>query len=419
MHAIYTIETETSMGKERQPKKKEWLKFRHRVVRNIAYVLLTPYVRLRYGMKVEHFREQEKRPYLILLNHQTPFDQFFVGMAFRGPVYYLATEDIFSNGIISKIIQYLVAPIPIRKQTTDVKAIMTCLRVAKEGGTICIAPEGNRTYSGRTEYMSPSIAPFARKLGMPIVLFRIEGGYGAEPRWSDVVRKGKMRAYVSRVVGPEEYASLSDDELFSIIEKELYVNEATCDGEFHHKRCAEYLERAVYICPFCGLSTFESHGDRIACKRCDREIRYLPTKELAGVGFDFPYRFVAEWYDAQVDFINRLNVFEYDREPMYRERAELYEVIACQEKKLLAEDAEINLFGTRVELTVGGETRSYPFEEISAAVVLGRNKLNLYHDGKIYQLKGGKRFNALKYVHIYHRHKNITKGDGNGKFLGL
>ena len=72
-----------------------WLKFRHKVVRNILYPTLGTYCRWRYHIKVEKFRGQEKRPYLILLNHQTPFDQFFVGMAVRGPIYYLATEDLF------------------------------------------------------------------------------------------------------------------------------------------------------------------------------------------------------------------------------------------------------------------------------------------------------------------------------------
>ena len=170
-------------------KKAKWLKFRHRVVRNLAYPVLYPYARIRYGVEITKFKEQEKRPYLIVLNHQTPFDQFFVGMAFKGPIYYVATEDIFSLGWISNLIRYIVAPIPIRKQTTDVKAVMTCLRVAKEGGTIALAPEGNRTYSGKTEYMNPAIAPLAKKLGLPIAIFRIEGGYGAEPRWSDVIRK--------------------------------------------------------------------------------------------------------------------------------------------------------------------------------------------------------------------------------------
>ena len=400
-------------------KKKKWIKPRHSVVRSILSVTLAPYSALRYNIKVERFKEQEKRPYLILLNHQTAFDQFFVGMAFNRPVYYLASEDIFSNGWVSSLIKYLVEPIPIRKQTTDVKAIMTCIRVAKEGGTIAIAPEGNRTYSGKTEYMSPSIAMLSRKLGMPIALFRIEGGYGVHPRWSDVVRKGKMRGYVSRVIYPEEYKALSDDELFAIIKDGLYVNEAVADAEFHHSKLAEYLERAIYVCPFCGLSSFESHGDELTCLKCKRTVRYLPTKEIEGIGFEHPFRFVSEWYDAQAEFVNDLDVLEYDAAPMYDESADLYEVIPFDRKNLLCKDVKISLYGNRIELVAGEETTVCHFDDTSAVTVLGRNKMNIYYGDKLYQLKGGKRFNALKYVHIYHRYKNIVKGEAAEKFLGI
>ena len=399
--------------------KKKWLRFRHKVVRSILSVTLAPYSRIRYNIKVDRFKEQEDRPYLILLNHQTAFDQFFVGMAFNRPVYYLASEDIFSNGWVSSLIKYLVAPIPIRKQTTDVKAIMACIRVAKEGGTIAIAPEGNRTYSGKTEYMSSSIAPLARKLGMPIALFRIEGGYGVHPRWSDVVRKGKMRGYVSRVIYPEEYKSLTDDELFEIIKDGLYVNEAVADAEFHHKKLAEYLERAIYVCPFCGLSSFESHGDRITCLKCNREVRYLPTKELEGVGFEHPFRFVSDWYDAQSEFVSELDVLEYESDPMYEEIVDLYEVIPYDRKNLLHKNVRLSLYGNRMELFSDEGDMVCRFDETSAVTVLGRNKLNVYYGDKLYQLKGGKRFNALKYVHIYHRYKNIMAGEKYGKFLGL
>ena len=399
--------------------KKKWLRFRHKVVRSFLSVTLAPYSRIRYNIKVDSFKEQEDRPYLILLNHQTAFDQFFVGMAFNRPVYYLASEDIFSNGWVSSLIKYLVAPIPIRKQTTDVKAIMACIRVAKEGGTIAIAPEGNRTYSGKTEYMSSSIAPLARKLGMPIALFRIEGGYGVHPRWSDVVRKGKMRGYVSRVIYLEEYKTLTDDELFEIIKDGLYVNEAVADAEFHHKKLAEYLERAIYVCPFCGLSSFESHGDRITCLKCNREVRYLPTKELEGVGFEHPFRFVSDWYDAQSDFVSALDVLEYESAPMYEESVDLYEVIPYDRKNLLHKNVRLSLYGNRMELLSDDGAMVCRFDETSAVTVLGRNKLNVYFGDKLYQLKGGKRFNALKYVHIYHRYKNIMAGEKYGKFLGL
>ena len=106
-------------------KRKKWIKPRHTVFRNLLSVFLSPYSSAKYGIKVEKFKNQEKRPYLILFNHQTAFDQFFVGAAFKDPIYYMATEDIFSNGWVSSLIKYLVEPIPIKKQTTDLKAIMT------------------------------------------------------------------------------------------------------------------------------------------------------------------------------------------------------------------------------------------------------------------------------------------------------
>ena len=401
-------------------KRKKWIKPRHRVVRNILSVFLIPYCSLKYGIKVEKFKNPEKSPYLILFNHQTGFDQFFVGAAFKDPIYYMATEDIFSNGWVSSLIKYLVEPIPIKKQTTDLKAIMTCIRVAKEGGSIAIAPEGNRTYSGKTVYMSPSIAPLAKKLGMPIALFRIEGGYGVQPRWSDVVRKGKMKAYVSRVITPDEYKEMSDDELFDVIKSELDINEAVADGKFTHKKLAERLERSMYFCPDCGFSTFDSKNDLITCKKCEKGIRYLPTKELSGVGFDFPYNFVLDWYEAQEKYINSIELDKRSDELFYDERiCEFREVIPYKEKKLISSDVRIKLYGNRVELENNNGTTAFMFDESSTITVLGKNKLNIYIGDKIYQIKGNKSFNALKYVHFYNRYKNIVKGEKYVQFLGL
>ena len=399
---------------------KKWIKFRHRIVRNILYILLYPYSRIKYGIIIKKFKEQKKTPYLVLLNHQTPFDQFFVGMAFKGAVYYLATEDIFSMGWVSSAIRYLVAPIPIKKQTSDVKAVKQCIRVAREGGTICIAPEGNRTYSGRTEYMNDSIASLAKMLKLPIALFRIEGGYGAEPRWSDVVRKGKMKAYVSRVIEPEEYKDMSNEELFKIIEDGLYVDEAVADQEFHHKKRAEYLERAMYVCPFCGLSKWESRNEFCECKNCGAKIEYTATKEIKGIGCDFPFRFAADWYDYQKEFINKLDVNKYVDAPVYHDEADVFEVIINKKKMPFKSDATISLYGDKVIFNEGkADQLKLLFCDVSAVSVLGRNKANIYFGDKVYQLKGDKRFNALKYVHIYYRHKNIARGEEHEQFLGL
>jgi len=335
-------------------------------------------------------------------------------------VYYMATEDIFSLGWVSSLLRYFLAPIPIKKQTTDLAAVRSCMRVSREGGTIAIAPEGNRTYNGKTVHINPAIVSLVRMLRLPVALFRIEGGYGVQPRWSDVVRRGRMRARVSRVIEPEEYAKLSNDELYGMILRELNVDEAGVNGEFHHKKRAEYLERAIYVCPECGLSEFESSNDLIRCKRCGLQARYMPTTELQGENGSFPFRFVADWYDYQCAFVNRLDTAQYFDVPMYTDAARISEVIVNRRKQVLDKNARMELFGNRIVVRgdACGEIVLH-FDDVSTATVLGKNKLNVYCGEKVYQFKGSKRFNALKYMNIYHRYRNAFREDGGGEFLGL
>ena len=395
--------------------KTTWSKGRHRIIFNLLRPFLHIYIIFRYGLKAERFKEEGKRPYLILMNHQTGFDQFFVAMIFRQPIYYVATEDIFSLGKVSDLIRWLVAPIPIRKQTMDLQAVKNCIKVAREGGSICIAPEGNRTFHGRTVHMNPSIASMAKKLGMPVAILRLEGGYGIQPRWSDVVRRGTMRCYISKVIEPEEIAGMTGTELFQVIQDALYVDEGCRSGEFRHKKNAEFLERAMYMCPWCGLTTFESHNDKIRCTKCSREIRHLPTKELEGVGFDFPHRFVAEWYDWQCEEASRLDLTALTEAPVWEETARVSLVHLYKYKELLKKDATVRLYGDRITI----DDREFPFSQTDAVVVLGKNKVNIYAGKEIFQLKGSKRFNAVKYVNFFHRYKNIMAGVDNGKFLGI
>ncbi len=395
--------------------KKKWMKFRHKVVRNLAFLVLYPYSRIKYGIKVEKFKEQGKRPYLILFNHQTAFDQFFVGMAFKGPVYYVASEDLFSMGWVSRLIKYVVAPIPIRKQTTDASAVMNCIRLAREGGTIALAPEGNRTYDGKPVYINPAIAPLAKKLKLPIALYRIEGGYGVHPRWSDVVRKGKMRGYVYKVIEPDEYKDMSNEVLYSVIKEGLDVNEVKVDGQYYHKKSAEFLERLVYVCPYCDLSTFVSNGNIIKCQKCGREIEYLENKKLDGIGFKFPFKFVGDWYDYQCDFINNLDISQYNDSPIYTDEITFLKVNVYKNKEILEKNIMLSLYGNKI--TVGDMV--FNFDDINAITILGKNKLNIYTDEALYQIKGDKRFNGLKYMNFYFRYKNSNSEDKNGEFLGL
>ena len=407
------------MKQQTKKKRKKWIRRRHWIVRNLAFAVLYPFIRFKYHAHIRKFKEGKERPYLVLMNHQTAYDQFFVGVSIPRSVYYVASEDLFSLGFLSKLLVWAVNPIPIKKQMTDVSAVMTCARVAKEGGTIAIAPEGNRTYAGKTGYIKPSIVGLIRFLKLPVAFFRIEGGFGAHPRWSDKIRRGRMDAGVSRVIEKDEYDKLTDDALFALIEQELMVNEGVADAAFHSKKSAEYLERAMYVCPECGFSTFESHKDTFRCKKCGLTAKYLPTKEIEGVGKSFPFRFLTEWYAYQEDFVNAYDAVKEKDTLLYEDEVALFSVMLYQGKKRLKKKTALRLYGGRAEIGEGEGVLCLPFDTLEGVTVLGKNKLNIYHEGKVYQCKGDKRFCALKYVNMYHRYRNIAGGGENGKFLGL
>ena len=394
---------------------KKWLKRRHKIVVPFLRECFRPIALWMYHIKIEKFKQENGRQYLVLANHQTGFDQFFPSFAFKQHLYYVASEDIFSMGWLSKVIEWIAAPIPIKKQVTDIKAVMNCMRVAKEGGSIAIFPEGNRTFSGENVYINPAIGGLAKKLGLPIAFFKIEGGYGIQPRWSDVRRKGKMRAYVSSVLEPEEYKSWANEQMYQYICKQLYQNEANAEHSFFHKRSAEYIERVLYVCPQCGITHFESSGETFRCTCCGKTAKYLPTTEISG---EFPFRFLLDWYHYQENYINNLDTLTLTEQPIIEDTCSVYRVALYTKKQLLAENVKLALYGDRIELS-GGMKEVFPFDKVETVTILGKNKLDIYYADMVYQIQGDKRFNALKYLNLYHRFKNLTAEDKTGTFLGL
>ena len=402
-------------------KRKPWVRPRHKVISVLARPIVALIAALKYHAKIDRFSQEDGRNWLVLSNHQTDFDQFFISLAFHRPVYYVALEDLFSNGLISRLLEWAVAPIPILKGSADAKAVMTCFRVAREGGNVGLFPEGNRTYSGKTCYIKPSVAALAKKLGLPIAIFRIEGGYGIKPRWADNCRKGRMTAGVRRIIEPEEYKDLSKEELYDLICRELAVDESQSDADYASKRAAEHLERVLYVCPECGLSEFESAGDTVSCRRCRRPYRYRPNLKFLPPDGAKPFRAVTDWYDYQESFIRQLDLSPYTAVPLYTDTADVLEVIVLHHRQPLLKNAQIRLFADRLELNGGSEQMTLAYDDISAMTCVVGHKLNIFCGSHIYQFKGDPHFNALKYCNIYY-HAKFTKEtheDGEFQFLGL
>ena len=168
----------------------------------------------------------------------------------------------------------------------------------------------------------------------------------------------------------------------------------------------------LYVCPKCALSEFESKNDIVTCKKCGLTAKYLPNKQFEN---NFPFSNVLEWYDYQCNFVNGIDINQQCDTPLFTDTADIYSVILYKNKNLICKDAQIQLYYDKI--TFNGIT-AY-FKDNVSVTVLGRNKLNIYVNNDVYQFKGQKGFNAVKYVNFYNHYKNISEGNENGKFLGL
>ena len=393
--AQISLEEKTLDKDSTKKKQKHWVKKRHAAVFAFLRFAMAPFLWLRY-----HYRAEKapirKGPCIVLSNHQATMDPFFISKAFPFQLYFYASDDLF-NLKVSPLIRYLAAPIPKSKSVADLKAVMISLRVLREGGAIGITPEGNRTLSGRQWEMGDSVAKLVKTAKVPLVLFNLCGGYGTDPRWGVKIRRGtKFVGRVRRILTPEEYAGMSDEELFGIIKNELDVDDTLSGERYKSRRRAEYIERALYMCPVCGsIGTIHSHGTGFCCTSCKTEAEYTEDLKISPpVG---GYSRIYEWYEwERQEIVRRILGGEKisDGDILFRESVKL-------QKKIKLPGNTVTLDKDSLMTSGGGTETRYPLAEIDAITAVGKKKFNFYYKGKILQVKGGKRFCAIKYVHAF------------------
>ena len=361
----------------------------------------------KYGYKAENYKLDRKQNYLIICNHSCSLDPFMLGKSFFRPIYFVASDDLLKNGFISKIMKHTVAPIPIRKGTMDISSIRNCISIAKEGGTIGIFPEGNRTYSGEISYLGINLVKFIRKLDLPLIIYHIDGGYGLDPRWGKKSRRGKgSRGYVQRLLSKEELCSLKDEELLKIINTNL-SQEISPSLRFKSKEKAEYLERVLFVCPKChALETLISEKNAIRCKCCSLEATYEEDLSFSSNDPSFKFKKVSEWMNYQKEYLKDLAIEE-NKVLLGDEKVTL---ISCLEGK----EKEVELVGklqmnSKSFIIKGEKEIQFFFKDIKQVENQGKHKLLFYIGKDYYEFKGGERFSSYKYYLMFNRINNTIE----------
>lgn len=394
----------------------KWIKTRHKIVFGLLRPAFKIFFRFKYRAKVKTIKAP-KDGSIILCNHVTTLDPFLVALKFRGPVYYMASKDLFQHRFTGKLISYLVNPIPKEKSNkNDLSAIKACVKVSKENGTICIFPEGNRTFSGKLGNVDYSIVKLVKMLKKPLIICNIIGGYASDPRWADNSRKGKPDVVIKKTYTYDEYKDVDNDELYNIIVNSLSVDNFGSNVLYKGKKFAQSLERVFYICPVCNkMHTISTKDDIIKCSTCNLEVKLNKDMTFSADNENFKFKYIYEWYDYQIDYIKNK---EYnDDDIIYEDEIEMYEPMLHKKKELIGK-GKMSLYKDYFKFTLEDKTIEFKFDDIAFITCVGKKKLNFYYDNKTYQVFKDEKTNLIKYMHLFYIIKNRKEGVEDG-FIGI
>lgn len=386
-------------------KKKAGVKLRHRAVFALLKGLTSIWLRIVYGFRAEKYGRLPS-PSFIVSNHVTDCDMIMVPQSFSGipHMYFVSSEHAFRAGFASRLLMYFFDPIARFKGTTAASTVLEMMRRVRSGASVAMFPEGCRSFSGVTGTIMPSTGTLARKMGVPLVTYKIEGGYLTAPRWSDELRKGKMTGRVVGVYQPEELKKLTDAEVQALIERDLYENafdrqrSASPMIKYRSRATAAGIERAAVVCPKCeGIGTVYGDGNHVKCS-CGL------SAELDEYGFfhgDIPFETMAEWFAWQADRIDALPECETETE-LCRDANLSMSVIDRDHNKTVVAEGDLVLTTERISV---GERSVLLADIITFDTYRHGYLLFTTRDGDYCEIRGNGDYEGYKYYLLIKRCK--------------
>lgn len=369
---------------------------RHQWVWRLLYWPLNLFISHKFRMTHEDLHVEGS--VLLIPNHVNAWDPLLVATSLKDKqLYYVASEHLFRLGFVSRLLAWLVAPIPRRKASTGTDTVKACLRHLRDGHSVCLFAEGEQCWDGRSKHILPATGKMVKASGATLVTYRLEGAYLSKPRWAKSVRRGRVHGHPVNVYPPELLKTMSAAEVNAAIERDIFEDawerQRAWQQDYRGKKLAEGLERAMYLCPRCRrLGTLHTGGDRIFCS-CGLALRYTP-KGFLDPGE--PFRTIADWEDWQRDALRRRDFVRTGDELFSDGELTLTEITDGHREELIARGT-LRQFADRLCF---GEL-VFPLSEIrSMAPVQAYLLLFSFHD-RYFQIRSDQGANLRKYLEIW------------------
>ena len=341
-------------------------------------------------------------PFIVLSNHTTGWDQYILAIASRKYVYFVGSEHTLRLGLVSKLLKRYFPPVERLKGGVDASTIAGMIQKLKQGKNICLFPEGERTFTGVTAQLHPTTGKLIKMLNVPIITYRLTGGYLTDPRWGKGIRKGKMRGEVINVYTAEQLRKLSAPEitnhLIQDLHEDAFARQQDNPVAFRARKLACHMPEAFYVCPACGkIDTIQAKGNLLFCA-CGLAMEYTPYGRLVGQKLAFTN--TQQWDEMQNTLINAHLRKCTPGQPIYTDDDQILREILPTHNVVQLGTGNIALYHNR--LCICG--MEFPIEKIVQMAMYHAHKMELITfsaDGVYYEIASTNLNSRRKYVQMY------------------
>jgi 1-acyl-sn-glycerol-3-phosphate acyltransferase len=136
------------------------------------------YLVMRILFRIEHRGWEQipaNGPLLIVANHVTYFDPFWVGIRVYRTLRFMAWDRLFQFPLSGPLLRWLGA-FPVNLETPEYSSYKTAFKVLRDGGCVTIFPEGGRSPDGTLMPFKEGAAHLAFRAGAAVMPVVVRGG---------------------------------------------------------------------------------------------------------------------------------------------------------------------------------------------------------------------------------------------------